>query len=148
LAVIEKQLTAANVKTAPCVACVVVSRSDRYPKMNAPEQPGKLGGFDKEAFLKANPNQKRLAVSLDLADPHSIPDHGFACGVVIDAGLTLTPYHVVEGATKIYVHLPERGGSYADIHAADSRSDLAVLKLITPPPGMLPIQFGTVRLRE
>ena len=71
-----------------------------------------------------------------------------ACGVVIDPGLILTPYHVIEGATKIYVHLPDRGGSYADIHAADSRSDLAVLKLITPPPGMVPIPFGEVRLRD
>jgi serine protease Do len=149
LAAVEKQLKAANEKAGPCVACVVVSKSDRYPKMSVQDQPGKLGRFDKEAFLKAFPDQKRLAVSLDLEDPHNITDHGFACGVVIDpAGLILTPYHVVEGAAKVYVHLPGQGGSYADIHAADSRYDLAVLKLINPVAGLTAIKFGEVRLRE
>ena len=58
----------------------------------------------------------------------------------------LTPYHVVEGATKVYVYLPGRGGSYADIHAADSRHDLAVLKLINPPDKLTAIKFADVRL--
>jgi serine protease Do len=130
------------------VACVVVSRSDHYPKA-ADGAPGKLGGFDLGAFLKAHPGQAQLAVSLDLSNPVNVADHGYACGVVIDAaGLVLTPYHVVEGATKVYVHLPGRVGSYADIHAADSRSDLAVLKLLTPPPKLAAIQFADVRLHD
>ena len=37
------------------------------------------------------------------------------------------------------------GGSYADIHAADARSDLAVLKLIDPPPKLQAIKFADVR---
>jgi serine protease Do len=155
LAALEKRLKATNEKVGPCVACVVVSRSDKYPPHRSGEQPGnaddhqgKLGGFDKDAFVKAYPKLQKLAVSLDLSDPNNITDHGFACGVVIDpAGLILTPYHVVEGATKIYVHLPGQSGSYADIHAADSRSDLAVLKLITPPQGLTAIKFGEVRLQ-
>jgi serine protease Do len=36
-------------------------------------------------------------------------------------------------------------GSYADIHSADARSDLAVLKLLDPPPKMKAIKFGDVR---
>jgi serine protease Do len=149
LAAVEKKLKAANAKTGPSVACVVVSKSNHYPKAGDGDRPGKLGGFDKDEFLKLNPTQKQLAVSLDLADPLNIVDHGYACGVVIDTGgLILTPYHVVEDATKIYVHLPGRGGSYADIHAADARHDLAVLKLLSPPAGLVPITFGAVRLRE
>jgi serine protease Do len=149
LPAVEKQLKAAAEKAGPCVACVVVSRSDRYPKAaNEVGAPGKLGAFDKLAFLKAHPNQTRLAVSLDLSDPLNVADHGYACGVVIDAaGLVLTPYHVVEGATKVYVHLPGRVGSYADIRAADPRSDLAVLKLINPPLKLTAITFGEVRLQ-
>src|SRR5208337_1788428 len=57
----------------------------------------------------------------------------FGSGVVIDeGGLILTNYHVVQDATKIYVRLPGGKGAYADIHAADARSDLAVLKLLQP----------------
>ncbi|HEY1190246.1 MAG TPA: PDZ domain-containing protein [Gemmata sp.] len=147
LRAVEKQLRAAHEAAGPCVACVVVSRSDQYPKPPG-GVPGALGAFDRKQFLKDNPRAKPAAVrELDLSDPRTIPDHGFACGVVIDdKGLLLTPYHVIEGATKIYVHLPGRPGSYADIHAADARNDLAVLKLITPPPGLRAITFGDVKL--
>lgn len=138
LVAIEKQLRTANETAGPCVACVVVSRSDRYPKTAgaADKLPGQLGGY--------TPDEKKKRDPLDLSDTDNIPDHGFACGVVIDsAGLILTPYHVVEGATKVYVQLPGRPGSYADIHAADSRHDLAMLKLITPPEKPLPtLKFG------
>jgi serine protease Do len=41
----------------------------------------------------------------------------------------LTNYHVIRDATKIFVRLPGGKASYADIHAADPRSDLAVLRL-------------------
>lgn len=143
----EKQLQAAYETAGPSVACVVVSRSERYPKP-AGDVPGALGGFDPKLYLKDNPQAKPGdARGLDLSDPQAAADHGFACGVVIDdSGLVLTPAHVVEGATKIYVHLPGRTGSYADIHAADTRNDLAVLKLIAPPPGLKAIAFGDVRL--
>lgn len=150
LAAIEKRLKAVNDKTGPCVACIVVSRSDRYPKPSDDDDPpGKLGGYNRTEFLKTHPKEGRLALSLDLSDPLNIADHGYACGVVIDsAGLILTPYHVVEGATKIYVHLPGHTGSYADIYAADSRHDLAVLKLISPPAGLTAIKFGDARTHE
>jgi serine protease Do len=149
----EKQLAETAAKAGPGVACVVVSRSEHYPKAaDAGGTPGKLGSFDPKEFLKADPTleRARLAKSLDLADARSIPDHGYAGGVVIDsAGLVLTLYHVIEGATKVYVHLPGGVGSYADIHAADARSDLAVLKLIDPPAkGLTPIKFADVRTRD
>ncbi|QJW92601.1 trypsin-like peptidase domain-containing protein [Frigoriglobus tundricola] len=143
LAEVEKKLRATTEQAGPAVACVVVSKSDRYPKAASGDPPGKLGGYDPK---KSNPGSGGER-SLDLSDPKNIPDHGCACGVVIDpAGLVLTPYHVVDGATKIYVHLPGRAGSYADIHAADARYDLAVLKLITPPAGVTAIKFANVRL--
>ena len=142
LAEVEKKLRAATEQAGPAVACVVVSKSDRYPKVTG-DTPGKLGGYDPK---KLNPGQGADRL-LDLSDPKTIPDHGCACGVVIDpSGLVLLPYHVIDGATKIYVHLPGRPGSYADIHAADARFDLAVLKLITPPRGLTAIKFADVRL--
>ena len=149
LAAVEKQLKAAHEKAGPCVACVVVSRSDRYPKAAAdPQRPGRLGDFKPREFLKAHPAEELLARQLDLSDPRSIADNGYACGVVIDpAGVVLTPYHVLEGATKVYVHLQGGTGSYADVHAADARHDLATLKLITPPEKLQAVKFADVRLR-
>src|SRR5437868_10417166 len=64
-------------------------------------------------------------------------------GVVIDTdGLVLTNYHVVQEATKIFVRLPGGKGSYADIHAADPRSDLAVLRLQSPVGRLRAIKLG------
>jgi len=143
----ETQLKAANAKVGPSLACIVVSRSDKYPKPDKTPEPWQLGAFDPAEFLKANPKKKQLAEQLDLANPESIPDHGFAGGVIVDStGLVLTNYHTIEGATKVYVHLFGGIGSYADIRAMDARCDLAVLKLQNPPAGLKPIRFGRVRL--
>jgi serine protease Do len=144
----QEQLKTAYAAAAPSIACVVVSRSEFYPKA-ATDTPGKLGGFDRKEFLKTDKSGERqkLATVLDLSDPRTIPDHGYVGGVVIDpAGLVLAPYHAIEGATKIYVFLPGRVGSYADVHAADSRCDLAVLKLINPPANLKAIKFADVRI--
>jgi serine protease Do len=71
-----------------------------------------------------------------------VPEY-YGSGVVIDeSGLILTNYHVVRDATKVYVRLPGKAGSYADIFAADPRSDLAVLKLITPPGRLKAVTIG------
>jgi serine protease Do len=150
LSAFQEQLQATYATVAPSIACIVVSRSEHYPKPVS-DTPGKLGAFDPHEFIKANPSPERktLAKALDLSDVEAIPDHGYVGGVVIDSsGLVLTPYHAIEGATKIYVFLPGRVGSYADIHAADARCDLAVLKLITPPPNLKPIKIAEVRLTD
>jgi serine protease Do len=148
----EKQLKAVVATSGPSIATVVVSRSEQYPKARgADDTPGRLGGYDPKELLKDDPSleRARLAKSLDLADPETIPDHGYAGGVVIDpTGLVLTPYHVIDGATRVYVYLPGGAGSYADILAADARSDLAVLKLIMPPPGLKAIKFAEVRTTD
>ncbi len=59
-----------------------------------------------------------------------------------DQALILTTAQVVHNATKIYVRLPGGRGSWADVHAADPRSDLAVLRLIDPPGGLRAIPIG------
>lgn len=150
----QEQLKQAANTVMPSVACIVVSRSDRYPKAaNSQDTSGKLGVFDREEFLKINatPERIKLAKSLDLKDEETIPDHGCVGGVIFDsAGLILTTYHAIEGATKIYVFLKTQSGmnvgSYANILAADGRSDLAVLKLINPPKDLKAITFADVLL--
>ncbi len=115
------------------IACIIVSRSEYYGKrLNA--YPGQLGGYDPD-LIELDPRMSALERAqilkkLNLADTNNVPS-AFGSGVVVDAeGLILTNYHVVQDATKIFVRLPGGKSSYADIHAADARADLAVLKLI------------------
>jgi S1-C subfamily serine protease len=129
------QRTVAEVE--PSVACILVSRSDAYQRLGlAPEKsrPGRRGDVEPEFLDSVHPpsgeDRATLRARLDLADPRHVPQ-SFGSGVVLDTdGLVLTNYHVVQDATKVYVRLPGGKGSYADIHAADPRSDLAVLRLL------------------
>jgi serine protease Do len=136
-------------KAEPSVACILISRSDGYANFRAApslDEPGKLGKFDSQAYLsqgrEQNEQRRKEIIALDLSHPDHQPE-AYGSGVVLDAsGLILTNAHVVRGATKIYVRLPGNRGSYADIHASDPRSDLAVLKLIDKVPDLKPLKFG------
>ena len=139
------------------IACVLVSRSDRYREFQAApsaSQPWRLGTFDARPIIERpfeREERKELARRLDLSDPDTVPE-AYGSGVVIDpSGLVLTNFHVIRDATKVFVRLPGRKGSYANVQAGDARSDLAVLKLITPPRDLkaLPLgQGGKVRKGE
>jgi serine protease Do len=138
----------------PSIACILVSRSDAYQKIfhePPPPNPGQLGPFmlprsSRSNFpfrRRFNPQREELK-KYDLADPDNVPE-AYGSGVVLDGEklLILTNYHVVRDATKIYVRLPGHKGSYADIHAADPRSDLAVLRLLdTHLRPLPPLKFG------
>jgi S1-C subfamily serine protease len=140
----QETLEQAIQQAEPSIACILVSQSDGYRKLlkdsPPPDQPGKLGGFDLERARTTlgirtsdpaiDPRGAELQ-KLDLGDPSHVPE-SYGSGVVVDEkGLVLTNYHVVRDATKLFVRLPGRKeGSYADIHAADPRSDLAVLRLL------------------
>jgi serine protease Do len=151
-ALIQKTIERAE----PSIACILVSRSDEYKRFNAaPPDPdsGKLGRFDATPYARpfgfnggnkeAEARRLLIKTTLDLSDPDVVPE-SFGSGVVVDAenGLVLTMAHVIHDATKIYVRLPGGRGSWADVHAADPRSDLAVLRLLDPPPGLKAIKRG------
>ncbi|MFO0936988.1 MAG: site-2 protease family protein [Gemmataceae bacterium] len=83
---------------------------------------------------------------LDLSIASHAVNHQRGNGVVLTAeGLILCPYHLIDGATKIYVRSYSGKGSYADIHAADSRSDLAVLRLLDPIADLTPAKLPEAR---
>jgi serine protease Do len=124
------------------IASILVSRSDLYQEFGQgpdKDRPGKLGIFDPIALknnrrFKDETAEKQLhwPKLMDFTHPAFVPK-SFGSGVVIDAdGYILTNFHVVQDATKIFIRLPGGKSGYADIHAADPRSDLAVLKLLNP----------------
>jgi serine protease Do len=131
---LEKTVKEIAQRVEPSIACILVSRSDEYRKrykdVSPTDKPWQLGDF------------KHKDSGLDLANSANVSE-SFGSGVVVSAErkLVLTNYHVIREATKIYVRLPGGNGSYANIHAADWRSDLAVLKLIDPVP-LEEIKFG------
>jgi S1-C subfamily serine protease len=132
-------------KVEPSVVCVLVSRSDGYQRFarfqqhQSNGQPGSLGDFQFQKAFESSQfslGMKDLARRLNLAALETVPD-SYGSGIVIDSrGLVLTNYHVVKDATKVYVRPPGKAGSYANIFAADERSDLAVLRLLDPPAGL------------
>ncbi len=137
----------------PSIACILVSRSEGYRKWGAApsDTPGQLGRFNAQAARRRIPDADRLPEqdprlqeirNLDLSNPDTVPE-SYGSGVVIDeAGLVLTQAHVVHKAAKIYVRLPGQRGSWADIHALDPRSDLAVLRLLDPIGDLKAIKIG------
>jgi S1-C subfamily serine protease len=133
----------------PAIACVLVSRSDAYKQFRpdpSASSPGELGPYDSTqvlAKLLLTDQRRELAKQLDLSNPDNVPE-AYGSGIVLDAkrGLILTNFHVVREATKIYVRLPGRKGSYANIHAADGRSDLAILRLLNVPVGLKALSLG------
>ncbi len=133
-------------KAEPSIACILVSRSEKYGTPPADVAAGKLGRFDGRfpppMQQLQEEDQRKYLLSLDMSHPDYLPE-SFGSGVVIDeAGLVLTNAHVIRNATKIYVRLPGRTGSWADIHASDPRSDMAVLRLLDRPPGLKAIKLG------
>jgi S1-C subfamily serine protease len=107
---------------------------------------------------RAAPNPMDFRPMAGFVDPMSPDFQSFdnGSGVVIGAqGQILTAFHVVQGADAIFVRAADRQEFYAEIIAADPRSDLAVLmpKLsgpqFTAPPKLKPIRMGqSEKLRQ
>jgi serine protease Do len=149
---LEKTVQKVIAQAEPAIVCILVSRSDLYSRFGqgpAADNAGTLGAFDAEAVkshrlfaeLSAT-DQKAVLRKLDLAEGGQVPEASTSGVIVDDKGLVLTPYHAISGASKILVSLPGGQSSYADIIAADPRSDLAVLRLLRPKLSLKSIHFG------
>jgi S1-C subfamily serine protease len=150
---LEKTVQEAIRKAEPSIACILVSRSPLYKQyeMRQPptDKPGWLGEYPRvrndELHHPGGEEEERRREErrkLDMSHPDYVPE-SYGSGIVIDqAGLILTNAHVVRGAVKVFVRLPGNIESYADIHALDTRSDLAVLKLNGKFPPLKPITLS------
>jgi len=150
---LEEQLQKVIDEASPSVVAVVVSHQ-KYPPpaLKESKTPGKLGGYTSTNAerLDFNLTVKAPLDRLDLSLVENVADNQFGSGLVLDTdkGLILTPYHLIEGATKIYIRTPTGKGSYADIYSADAKSDLAVLRLLQPVRGLSNAKLGTARFVE
>ncbi len=145
---LERSVQEVIKKAEPSIACLLISRSPAYkdypPRRPLNASPGWLGDFE---HVRGDSNtldpESAKHRKLDMSHADYVPE-SFGSGIVIDSdGLILTNAHVVRGAVKVFVRLPGGVESYANIHALDTRSDLAVLKLINRPAQPLkPLNFG------
>ena len=146
---LEDRITRSVAAAERGVAAVVVSHRDYKDGLPTADKPWLLGDYSPPGIVGPNGRffpQPNAGGRLNLADPSAAADNTFGSGLVLAAdGRVLTAYHLIDGATKIYVRTPGGGGSYANIYAADARSDLAVLKLIDPPPNIQPVRLADVR---
>jgi serine protease Do len=152
LAAFQERVKEIAARSENSVVCIYVSRSEAYTTapfwgvQQRTEHAGQLGRFDAAAAIQRvpmdAPNRQRLLRQIaehDLSRPEVVPE-SYGSGFVLDkAGLILTNAHVIRNATKLYVRFPDGKGSWADIHASDPRSDLAVLQLLDPPAGLRPL---------
>lgn len=156
LKAVEEQMQKVAAAAAPSVVSVVVSHSKEYKPLRNPK-PGQLGAVTADDLPLREPlaprfprwqPQVNVPHPLDLSAPENVADHLFGSGVVLDTrdGLVLVPYHLIDGARKVFVRGATGQGSYADIHAADAKSDLAVLKLLNPIPDLTAVKVAELRL--
>ena len=79
----------------------------------------------------------------DPFDPFPRRSRSLGSGFVIDkSGHIVTNYHVVAGAVNVNVSFSNDEAVRAKIVGVDSTTDLAVLKVNTPPRGLTPLRFG------
>ena len=73
----------------------------------------------------------------------AIPEEGAGSGFVIDTdGHIVTNFHVIEGAQRIEVTFIDESTIPAEIVGADRRNDIAVLRVESPPSGVVPVELG------
>jgi S1-C subfamily serine protease len=71
--------------------------------------------------------------------PREFKQQGLGSGVVVQPDLVLTNNHVIEGADEIRVTARDKREFQAKVVGADSKSDLAVLRLSAPASQLSPI---------
>ncbi len=75
----------------------------------------------------------------------AVPQEGTGSGFAIDKeGHIITNNHVVEGAERIVITLPDETSVEAQVVGTDPASDLAVLKIDVPPQKLYPIEWGSL----
>jgi serine protease Do len=77
------------------------------------------------------------------APGHRVPVVGTGSGIIIDArGDVLTNSHVVRGAVKVTIKLPDQRAFAGRVIGADPLTDVAVVRFEKTPPGLVAARLG------
>ena len=74
--------------------------------------------------------------------PRQFRQSGLGSGLISADGFILTNNHVIEGAQKLTVQLSDEREFEAEVVGTDPPSDLAVIRLKTKVPGLVPLALG------
>lgn len=131
-------------------ACQTYSKGvDALPRFHEPILTRGETGI--AVFRKASPSVV-MVLTANFKDD-KITESGLGTGVIIDpAGYVLTNWHVINGFESGIVFLkpvygtePDRNSAYGIRLIAESeQADLALLKIVKPPTGLIPVKLGDV----
>ena len=103
--------------------------------------PGDDGGAGSPDSDRLPPQLRRFFQFGQPPDPG--PQHGTGSGVILDgSGNIVTNRHVVSRATKVSVTLADGRELAARLVGADSQTDVAVVRLETPPKNLVAARLG------
>ena len=126
---LERTMQKAIKRGQPSIACILISRSSIYQQLSgqSPDNSGKLGDFP--TLAEDIPSAERQRLRQIRSGGPGLSQEAFGSNVVIDQGPY--PYQLSRHSRRhqVFVRLPDGKSSYADIHAADPRSDMAILKV-------------------
>ena len=105
------------------------------------EEPGTIG----EIYRDASPAVVQVTSSVVQTDPFFGEQRGEALGsgfVIDKAGHVVTNYHVVEGASEVYVNFSGQDRLRARIVGTDPSTDIAVLEIDASARALTPLRLG------
>ncbi len=116
------------------------SDDDTAPQGTGPEATGPAGESDETNEPKPSP--------LRTADGKPLPVTGLGSGVILTAdGRIITNHHVIAGAQRVVVQLPDQTELDAYDVSGDADSDVATMRVRSPEP-LVPATLGDSRMLE
>ncbi len=121
---LEAQFVEVSRRVGPAVVSIATEVTERMRIRRGASSLGPFSGFEEDFF-------DRFFEDFFGSQPErEFKKRGLGTGVIIDAdGYILTNEHVVHGADKMTVHLPDGREFKGKLQGADLRSDLAVIKI-------------------
>jgi Do/DeqQ family serine protease len=88
--------------------------------------------------------RERLGMGGGRSQPRNETQQGLGSGFIVDkAGTIFTNNHVVAGADDVRVVLADNRSFEAKVIGSDKDTDVAVVKILNPPPDLVPVALGS-----
>lgn len=125
---VQNAITSVATKAGPAVVAVTTERTQKLG-MQGPQFKMRRFG-PRSPFQQEDPMQRFFEEFFGRMPQREFKQKGMGSGFIIDKnGFVLTNYHVVQGADKINIMLPDGRQFEGRLKGADPRTDLAVIKI-------------------